>query len=266
MDYRAKGVWLVLSGIAIGSIIGSGVAKRWGSDIGGLISSPNFATLLAGLGGASLGAVISFVIARQGSKLTLERDTQARVAEERSRALAVLLVTMQLSNRLYTLSLKLKGAVSDNQGEAWQKLQGAPDETIRPLNYDAKDLAPFIHAERGALIHRVFLLADRTRSLESSWNVYGRLRLKFEEFMLPFSRHVQGALVTNIPREHETHARYQMDQLNSLVDQMREYCERDLVDAKEIVEKLNAAFKERFGEEGAFQLKIGDDPRSSQTP
>ena len=255
----------ILIGAVGGLVVGLGASVRWGDDLGAALSSPNFATLLAGLGGATIGSIISYLTARQSSKLTLDRDARARFAEERSQALSVMVTTMQLANRLHTLNLKLKDAVKGEDGDAWQKLQAAPDESIVPLTFDPKDLVPFVDQKSGELIHRLFLLADRTRSIESSFNVYGRLRLEFEDYILPFSKHLPGdALLTSFPDDQLTVARYRINQLNGLIDQMRDYCARDLDDAKSIIDELNAAYRDRFGETGAFQLAMdGPDPNQS---
>lgn len=260
MDYRVKGVWLMLGGIGIGTIIGSGTAKRWGEDIGGILSSPNFSTLLAGLGGAALGGLISYVTARQTAKQTAAREKEASIIAERANAFSCMVTTMQIANGLFTMNKYLNEAANPPAGlQSWQILQAHASTSAEGVRYHPADFAPFINAGHADIVHRALLLSERYRSSEAAFSKYSDNRIKLEEFLLPHSSVTGGAMSSEIPAHLHATAHYLMDSLNKLIAQMDEFCRRDFEDAKVLLNDMNTAFSKRFGKHANFKLQIGDD-------
>src|SRR5690606_32952839 len=159
--------------------LGSGI--RWGADISSVATSPNFATLLAGLGGAGLGAVISFIIAERTHHKTLARDALTRKEHERALAMSALITTLQLSSRVFTLRGNLRAAVNNSEGlEPWQVLMASAGQSHHAPRYNAEEFVPFINAGKADVVHRALLLADRVDSLEAGYDKYGNLRADLE--------------------------------------------------------------------------------------
>ena len=249
----------VLIGAIGGLVVGLGLSSRWGNDMSEIVASANFATLLAGLGGASLGGLISFATSRQTSRETAKRDEETRLSAEKAQALSGLVKTMQLANRLFTLNNKLVEATQSSEGlQPWQMLQASVGQSNSAPDYTADDFIPFINAKHADFVHRALLLADRVDSLEDAYQTYSSHRLQHEQFMLPFSQFVEGAMVTAVPPESQTEFTYRANMLNKLIVEMADYCARDLADAKSLITEMNKAFLSYFKERANFRLDLED--------
>lgn len=260
MNNRVTGFWLLLAGFAGGAILGSGVTKRWGTDIGELMSSSNFATWMAGLGGAAVGGLISYFIARQTAKESEARDEKVRRLTERAQALNCMVTTMQLANRLYTMRGLLKGAVATPEGiDPWQQLQANTGHRNTAPSYDPTDFVPFINAKLADAVHRALLLAERVSSLEAAHSHYNEKRTELELFLLPFSQLDGAAMQAAVPQEFQVEAFYRTNTLNTLIRSMADFVERDYNDAKTLLTDMNKAFQQYFGAEANFKFEL-DDP------
>jgi hypothetical protein len=230
-----------------------------------MAASPSFATLLAGLGGATLGGVISYFIARQTAKETAERDEDARMSIEKAQALSGLVNTMQLSNRLFTLNHRLKEAANPPDGaQPWQILQASAGQSNKAPDYVAAEFIPFINAGHADFVHRALLLADRVDAIEAAYQTYSEHRLRHEQFMLPFSHFQNGAMVTAIPPQNRSEFDYRANLLNKLIAEMADYCERDFADATGLIREMNKAFLDYFKERANFRLDMQDAQDTTQ--
>jgi hypothetical protein len=231
-----------------------------------IVTSPNFATLLAGLGGAALGGLISFATSRQTARETARRDEETRLSTEKAQALSGLVNTMQLANRLFTLNNQLVKATQPPEGlQPWQMLQASAGQGNRAPDYIADDFIPFINAGHADFVHRALLLADRVDSLEDAYQTYNTQRLQHEQFMLPFSQFIEGAMVTAVPPDRRTEFAYRTNMLNKLIVEMADYCARDLADARTLITDMNKAFLEYFKEQANFRLDFEVDAAASQS-
>ncbi|MDI6025609.1 hypothetical protein QBK99_05250 [Corticibacterium sp. UT-5YL-CI-8] len=254
---RVQGLWLLLAGVGIGGILGSGLSKRWGTDIAELFSSPNFATLLAGVLGAVIGGLISYFIANQTASATEQREKTAALIAERASAFSCMVTTMQLANGLFTLNGYLQEAATPPEGnQPWQMLQATAGTTAQAAAFKPSDFSPFINAGRADIVHRALLLAERYHSLEAGLRSYSERRIELEEFLLPLSTFSEGAMTSAIPEALLSTASYRMTGLNQLITSMAGYCSRDLHDAKEILQAMNDAFTSYFGEHANFRLNV----------
>lgn len=250
----------VLIGATGGLVIGLGLSSRWGNDISEIVVSPNFATLLAGLGGAALGGLISFSTSRQTSRETARRDEEAVLSIEKAQALSCLVKTMQLANRLFTLNKKLMEATQSQKGlEPWSILQASQVQSNSAPDYSAEDFIPFINAGYAEFVHRAIILADRVDSIEDSYQAYSVNRLQLEQFMLPFSSFFREAMVVEVPPDCQTEFAYRTNVLNALIVEMADYCVRDLVEAKSLITEMNKAFLSYFKERANFRLELEND-------
>jgi ABC-type Fe3+ transport system permease subunit len=64
-------VFAGILGLLVGGMIAAGASSRWGADLGSAFMSPEGSSLVSGLGGAALGAIIggliSYLLARQAA-------------------------------------------------------------------------------------------------------------------------------------------------------------------------------------------------------
>ncbi|KRB26318.1 hypothetical protein [Mesorhizobium sp. Root172] len=259
MNYRIERLWVGLGGLGVGAVLGSGVARRWGADIGTVITSANFVALLSGLGGAVVGGLISYFIAKQSSRETAARENETMLANEQTQALSCMVTTMQISNRFFTLNKGLKVAATPCVGsQPWQLLQASTGSGSPPLRYTPKEFTPFIKAKSAPVVHRALLLAERLDALEAGFAEYSKRRIELEQFLLPMSSFSSGAMSSAIPPHLHTPAKYRMETLNRLILQMAEFCERDLADSQALIEELNSAFTAYFGHRANFRLEAAD--------
>ncbi|WP_144223458.1 hypothetical protein [Mesorhizobium amorphae] len=257
MISRVTGLWLLLGGFGGGAILGSGVTKRWGADIGELMSSSNFATWMAGLGGAVIGGLISYLIARQTANESVAREDKMRRLTERTQALHCMVITMQLANRLYTMRGLLKEAVAAPEGiDPWQQLQANTGHLNTAPAYNPTDFVPFINAKLADAVHRALLLAERVSSLEAAHSHYSDKRTELEVFLLPFSKLDGGSMQAAVPQEFQVEAFYRTNTLNTLIRSMADFVERDYNDAKALLTEMNNAFQDYFGAEANFKLEL----------
>lgn len=260
MDCRANGVWCALGGVAAGAIVGSGVSHRWGFEVDGLLSSPNFATLLAGLGGASLGGLISYLIAKQSARETTAREARSQLMRERAQALSCFVVTIQIGGRLHTLKRDLQAAAKAPDGtRPWELLQASTGSTSATPTYNPTDFTPFINAKFADSVHRCMLLAERIASIESAYGYYSKLRIDLEKFLLPLSTFKNESIVTEIPDEHAVEAKYRTKTLDKLILDMAELVEVANTDAKSLITEMATVFKLYFGADAGFDVEIDTD-------
>jgi hypothetical protein len=125
-------------------------------------------------------------------------------------------------------------------------------------DYVAAEFIPFINAGYADFVHRALLLADRVDSLEAAYETYSARRLQHEQFMLPFSQFVEGAMITAIPLEHRTEFAYRTNMLNKLIVEMATYCSRNLSDVTTLINEMNEAFLDYFKERANFRLNFGN--------
>ncbi len=230
---------------------------RWEGAIGSFFSTSNVATLLAGLGGASLGGVISYATARKTSNEVFKRDDVERQEEEHARAVTCLVSTMQIANRIYTITLALKDVSNPPGGfEPWQIVKTHTGENETNVAYDAKDFTAFVNAGTAEVINRCFLLSERCGSLEKSFIRYNELRDEMERFLLPFSTFNHGHVTTAIPTAARNEYRYRSHNLNNLLVSMHSYASNDLKEAKSLIKLMNNTIAKRFSDRNHLQLKV----------
>lgn len=236
---------------------------RWGSSIGEALSSSAGSTLLAGFGGAVVGGVVSYLLARQSSRETLRRDQDARLDLEHAAALRAMVTAMNLANRVYTLN----GVLSEATGKAgadgpWTTLKPVPKQRHAAPRFEATDFVPFIKSGAADLVHRCSLLADRVDSLESSFEAYSTTRLEVEEMAAKSTTFdAAGMGNTVFSGEEAAIVRFKGRNMNLIIAEMADFAARDQADAIKIVDDMNAAFQRYFGKRSGFRLEaaVGGD-------
>lgn len=172
-----------------GAMVGAAICA-YIADTG--VSIAEYATLLSGFGGAVLGsamsAFVALVLARQTSKETLQRDTNARVAQEHSLALRL----MVKSSLILSDAIAIKKAIDES-------LSAANDArlTSRPLwvrvlpivgsyqiyDVEAEELAPLIAAKNSDLMHVAVTLFMQHRNLVEIVKVYSDKRDRVKDII-----------------------------------------------------------------------------------
>lgn len=221
------------------------------------LKSADVATLLSGFGGAALGGIVSWVLAKEAGRETLARDLAQRRAEEKASALSVMLKTQQIANGLHTMRKYLYGCrVEANENRVldrpmWETTKPIISPTPSRLSYASSEFKPLIAAKRADLIDRCNLLALRYEVDETILNDYSSRREAFHEFVAPYSElsSWEGRITTTVPPELRNQFILKARGLEEIIRSLYAAVTEDALEAASLCQDLSAGFKTYFGEE-----------------
>lgn len=231
------------------------------------LSKADFATLVSGFGGAALGGVISWMLAREAGRETLARDAAQRQANEKAMALAVILKAQHIANGLTTLRNHFYKARRKANNSSmllqpmWRTTKPVLSPTPSRLRFEPAEFAALLTAGRMDLVDRCNLLALRYEVDETVVKDYSRLRAELQEAMLPYSNLAgPGGLVETAvdPAMHSTFAIRGL-QLEEIIRSLYASILEDANEAIDLCLALNEAFKKHFGED-VYPLKVEEVP------
>lgn len=244
MNSSATPIATLAWGAVAATIMTAGIGIRQSESLSQAVTDPITATWLAAISGAALGGAISYFLARQTSKETLRRDAENRLSSEHASSLRAMVTAMQISNRLYTMTVELEDAVKKRSPTGpWASLRPNTGPGSDPPDFLATDFVPFINNQKSDIVHRALMLSERTHALQAAFVAYGLKRDEFEKFAEPFTRPMGPALTmtTIFPPAAEAGAKIKIKVMNDLVEQMHQYSKEYLEDAKRLCDGMGVS-------------------------
>jgi hypothetical protein len=214
------------------------------------ISATDLSTLLAGFGGAIIGGVVSWALAWQASHEARWRDFEQRTAVEASAAKSLLFKLIDITNGTDGISRHIAEAETLRQGEdpLWQHVQamaGRPNST--PV-LDTLEYLPFLNAKYSHLINRATLASQRYAALDGALRLYSERRVELQDILAGYTtlNPIDGQMVTNIPVELRGTVSVRANELESLIQQLKQMSEVNLADDKALCAEVAGAIEEMF--------------------
>lgn len=233
------------------------------------ITPSDTATMIAGLGGAVVGALIAGIISWL---LAMRTATEARRAEydretQRIKAglLQVQVKTLNVSNGFYTMKVAIDAAVEQatrSGDQLWRHLrQSAGPHT--GITFEVSDYIPLLHGKGPDLITDLNLLVERYQSAVAGYSAYSSLRAAFQEFSAPYTEEVSvggtgygKAYLSKYPPDAWKIAKMKMNELEGLIKQLKDYVDTDGEEAKKLTRKVNEFATQRIEERGDKFIKL----------
>jgi hypothetical protein len=248
--------------VSILALIGTGARIQIGP-----ISGTDYATLIAGFGGAAFGAAvggfISWLLASQASREQLARDDRQRIESEKAAVLSVILKVLDATNALYTLyshiARQLQKANERGALDLPMYTKILPSIGVSGaanLHFMSEDFIPFVTAKRSDIVNRCQLTVKRTAALEISFERYCDLRNKMGEFVRPFSKlknPLTGEAETIISsREKAAEIELMQNEVDMLIRDIWRNVQIDLAEAQALCAEIDLVSRELFKGKGPF--------------
>ncbi|SCB20254.1 hypothetical protein [Rhizobium hainanense] len=219
-------------------------------------STSDFATLTAGIIGATIGGAISWMLARQASVETLARDSAARLDDHKSKALAILLKAQLITNGFYTNREYIRAALvkANRDGnlalEMWLIVQQRVGSFLSPIELNAAEFIPLMLAGKAALINECTLMALRFDVIEQSIDTYNNRREELQQMMLKYSTldRSTGLVITEIPREERSPYEIKAKEIEELIQTIYRTAKEDYIRSKKLCADLSSTFHGYFGD------------------
>ncbi|WAJ28035.1 hypothetical protein [Antarcticirhabdus aurantiaca] len=232
------------------------------------LSTTDWATLISGFGGAVVGGVIAYVIARQGSKEARrreitsaseakQREDERRLSEEKTAALRLMQKLSSLTNNFSTLVAHIERPLDEvhKRGEAigdlWMLVRPTASMSHRRVHFEISDFLPLMSANKWELINRSTEISDWWTELSLSFDNYSKLRREMEEVLDPFA-HVDpatGEIVTIIPAEARKSLRKREYVLENLIREIYDFSSEYLGKSKILGDNVSEEFLKMYGNE-----------------
>jgi hypothetical protein len=234
------------------------------------------ATLIAAVGGAILGGLISWAIARQTASDARTAAKETHLQNEKSKALKAVIKIAQLSNSIYTIHRNIEDSIQSARDEGDYRIAIWP--LMRPsahihveASFDADDLTPFTFAGKSNIIQEIIMLCSRHNSLSQAFSIYSQKRSEFQEFAEPYSRldHMSGQHTTIFEGEAAIRAAVKTFELDSLSRDIRRSASEYNEHAKSTCTLVDSYTQKRYGGSGGFiklELIDHDEPVADGLP
>ncbi|MER9411445.1 hypothetical protein [Mesorhizobium sp. M0589] len=196
-----------------------------------IASTAEYATLLSGFGGAVLGsgmsALVAFILARQTSKETLNRDISARNAEQQSYALKLAVKASLILSDVVAIQRSIDSSLSDANDRnltaqpLWKRILPIVG-SYQLYDVDAAELSPLIAAKDGTLMHSAVTLFMQHRNLVEAVKVYGQKRDLVKDYITHHIAAADGVLTSGLTEADVGRLAPLEMELESLVNGIRE--------------------------------------------
>lgn len=178
-----------LAGVLAGGIVApillyASDAAMWLSSL----NSPERATLLAGLGGASFGGVVAFTLSLLNSRESRLRDENQFRLRERALAQSALIkasmIHSDVSNILDAVNESISRARREEHDEAplWLSVN-VPLGSHQPIAIDASEIAVFMAAGRNDLFSGLVSASMQHAQICEGMNLYIKLRFEIRDML-----------------------------------------------------------------------------------
>ncbi|WMT90135.1 hypothetical protein [Pelagibacterium sp. H642] len=249
--------FLVATAAIIGIALGSGIQSRWTYGVLSQLDASSTATLVAGLGGAAVGGLVSLGLTLISNYVTLRRDREARIENEQALALELISTQLQLSGRCYTIFKAVDSAIRAAPDNPWTALRPTPRGSSPSLRFRSDSFIPFINAGAAELMNDCLLYADRVDALEAMFNSYSDQRLEMQsmaEANTVIGEDVQGETVFEGAAARVAEFRSKL--MNDLIKQMHEVGAAWTEEGAKIAEKVNRVQRQYFGARSRIDMKV----------
>ncbi|MAN78378.1 MAG: hypothetical protein CML24_14620 [Rhizobiales bacterium] len=216
---------------------------------------PSIATMLAGFGGAALGGLIAWLTARQTDHRHAEREKRRIILAERAQALRVMLIAMELANRLFTIRNMLKRAIdAGNPAGPFADLRPLSGHESRAPSFAPEDFVQFINADRPEVVNDCLMLYNRVDAIDAAFRAYGETRLQLQDLSAETTFGGDGVARTVYKGENAQRANFLIKTLNQLIFEVHKDADEYHHESLKLFHALSEAFKSYFQEDANFTL------------
>ncbi|MBO6857653.1 hypothetical protein [Roseibium sp.] len=240
-----------------------------------LFFTPELISLVSGLGGAVLGALIagliSWVLARQSAKLTLERDEAAREKEQMGHALSLMIKSSLILSDVVGLGNKIEEALRQTkeigmpETPLWRRIPPTiSHKQIYPV--EAIELAPLLEAKEHDLVQTAIEVFLQHATLGTAAEKYNALRSEMKD-RIPKHKGTDGNMVHSTLHESEVAALAPHElELETLITEILKSVQALKVSAEKVTFGVGPAIRAHYKTKDFPQLVSVDDPRGHQPP
>lgn len=229
------------------------------------ITSTESATLIAGLGGASLGGLISWLLAKQTANEARKTAYDKETDQIKAGLWQLQIKMLNMTNGYYTMFNAINKAAElakKDGGPIWRFLQHTSGP-YHQVTLETHDYIPLIYDDGANLVTDLAMLSERYHAAVDGYKDYCRLRAEFQEFSIPYTvftadeSHPEKLTHRSVyPPELGCIATLKMQELEGLIQNIKEYLEIDLPEAKLITQKLNDYSTKRLEKRGSKFIKL----------
>ncbi|UES40373.1 hypothetical protein [Roseibium aggregatum] len=192
--------------------------------------TPELISLISGLGGAIIGACvggfISWLIARQAANLTLKRDEEARIKEQKSHALSLMIkASLVLADVVAIAKLIDQSLSTANENKLtnqplWRRIVPTISHK-QTFEVEAVELAPLMEAKANEIVYAATELFLQHATLITALEKYAILRGEMKK-LIPTHLGTKDTVVVSALTESEVAALapYELE-LESLISEVR---------------------------------------------
>lgn len=217
-----------LASVGIFGFIAGGIVLLFMA--GSQASTPEYATLLSGFGGAVLGSVISawvaFVLAKQTIADARERDVQAALAEQKSYVLRLMVKASLVLSDVTAIKNSIDGSLSEANARnltalpTWRRVLPIVGAS-QTFDIDPSELSPIMAAKDNDLMQSTVTLFLQHRHLVEAVKAYSELRNKVKHVVTGHLRQEDGVVITGLtPQQVAELMPYEVE-LDSLIKGIR---------------------------------------------
>lgn len=225
------------------------------ADLATGINPTDFATLLAGFGGAVLGGFVSWLLARQTSAETLARDDAIRIADQKTLAISVLLKAQEIANGYAAQRAYISGALSaaDLQEppheSMWNLVRPQIDSNLPTPTFLASEFMPLVLAGRTELINDCQSISMKFNILKASFEIYTQKREELQNVIAPyvFKSSPGGPITAAIPDDKAEVIGILSTEADALIKQIYKNILEDLPKALALCDNLTLTYEKYFG-------------------
>ncbi|BAV45733.1 hypothetical protein MesoLj113a_41810 [Mesorhizobium sp. 113-1-2] len=219
-------------------------------------ATSDHATLLAGFGGAVIGSVlsalVSFILAKQASAETLLRDFEARLAEQKSYVLRLMVKASVVLSDLVAIRKAIDESLSNANDRnltaepLWKRVLPIVG-SYQTFDIDAAELSPLIAAKDNALMQASVTLFMQHRNLIEAVRVYADLRGRVKEIVVHHFGSSEGVLTSGLTQEQMSKLMPLEIELESLIKTIRAMLTDLIPLAEKVTFEIGPAMQKFFG-------------------
>ncbi len=205
--------------------------------------------------GAAAAAIPAWLLARNTSKETLERDRIARREQMEADAFSGVVKLVSIVNGVAALQRTIEEQIAEAQeaglaGQLWCRVRGLTGLRQEEIKFEARELAVLLAAKEFKYLTEVLLVAERYSTLVAAMQDYADRRRELTDMIPARIENGVGTFILNQAEQERFGPR--ILELESMIEELRQTA------AKDNEETIRVAGE--FGEIARRQLGIADFP------